>query len=212
MDADLLSPLGRQLLDAHPAAYEALVAPSHTPAQAIERLRNVKPAQLLARPAVDDAAAYAVLAGVWLWHDGLHECHEIVQKSPAELRSAAPQGDAGHHPEHRPDLTETLAFWHAIMHRREGDFSNAKYWYARCRTHPVLATLAEHLRTSGDAPAPDSSIVTGGTWNGDGFVDLVEAVSRRPDEPRREEAVRLQRLEWRMLFDYCVRAACGQVK
>ena len=44
----------------------------------------------------------------------------------------------------------------------------------------------------------------------DAFVDLVEAVHRKPEDARFQAAVALQRLEWRLLFDYCMRRATGQ--
>ena len=32
---------------------------------------------------------------------------------------------------------------HAYLHRKEGDRSNAEYWYRRCRTTPSIFTLDE---------------------------------------------------------------------
>ncbi len=32
---------------------------------------------------------------------------------------------------------------HAYLHRKEGDQSNAGYWYRRCRVSPSTATLEE---------------------------------------------------------------------
>jgi len=50
-------------------------------------------------------AASCALSGKW------REAHEIVQQDE--------QGE--------------LACWiHAVLHRQEGDLSNARYWYARC--------------------------------------------------------------------------------
>src|SRR6476661_1793936 len=52
----------------------------------------------------DREMASCCLAGMWLLHDYLDESHNISQ------RIDTPEG----------------SYWHAIMHRREGDFSNAK--------------------------------------------------------------------------------------
>ena len=53
---------------------------------------------------LSDAVGHA-LAGRW------REAHEIVQQDE--------QGE--------------IACWiHAVLHRQEGDLSNARYWYARC--------------------------------------------------------------------------------
>ncbi len=48
-------------------------------------------------------------AGLWLYVDDLERSHQVSQNL---------QGPVG-------------AYWHGIMHRREGDFSNAKYWFRR---------------------------------------------------------------------------------
>jgi hypothetical protein len=114
-----------------------------------------------------------MLAGLWLWHDCLDESHAISQ------RIASPTG----------------SFWHAIMHRREGDFSNSKYWYARCRTHPALKAIAAR---AGEAVMDPFA-----------FVDLVESVHHKPADPSHAAAVKLQKLEWEVLFAACARAAVG---
>jgi hypothetical protein len=67
----------------------------------------------------DGDMARCSLAGMWLLHDFLDESHTISQ------------GIA----------TTTASYWHGIMHRREGDFSNAKYWFDRVGDHPVFAQL-----------------------------------------------------------------------
>ena len=136
----------------------------------------------------DDASA--MLSGLWLYHDWLEESHTISQ----DLHS------------------ETGSLWHAIMHRREGDFSNSKYWYARCRSHAVLASIGTAAGAILNPLPADKSLLrlVNPTWDPNAFVDLVEAVYEKPNDPRRAAAVSLQQLEWRLLFDHCTRAAAGK--
>jgi hypothetical protein len=151
----------------------------------------VKPEQLLARPVADRQAADALLAGLWLWHDWLDESHTISQSI------ASPTG----------------SFWHAIMHRREGDFSNSKYWYARCRSHPVLRLIAAKAGEVLKGDLIDARRAGGLLREGfdtDAFVDLVESVHANPKDASYPAAVKLQQLEWRELFDACARAAVGE--
>jgi hypothetical protein len=158
--------------------------------EARDLLETIKPAQLLGSGVVKGATdGEAMLAGLWLWHDWLDESHTISQGL------------------HGP----TGSFWHAIMHRREGDFSNAKYWYARCADHPILPSLNAQASAILNPLPADKSILrlTAHGWNPNAFVDFVEALHDHPADPRHRIAVALQRLEWRVLFEHCSRAAAG---
>lgn len=185
---DIVTPLVTDILRlAGPSAYGKLVVTGPTPPAASRALAGVKPQQLLKSPLTNADDAQAALAGLWLWHDALDESHRISQ----DLASP------------------TASFWHAIMHRLEGDFSNAKYWYARCPSHHVIKQMGA---IAGDVVADFVSDrlvahTLNGGWNPDGFVDLVQAVHNKPGDPRHELAVKLQRIEWEGLFDYCVREA-----
>ena len=222
--SDVQSSLAITIGKANPRACEALVVEGGTPALARELLDGVTPDQLLAAPAQSPVAAYAMLAGLWLWHDGLRECHEIVQKSPEDLLGAAlylhskaskmspnvpsvqfMEPDKVRNTQHLRDMAFTVAYWHAIMHRREGDFSNSKYWLARCRSHPSSAAIAQSLPKLIEAHSTDpaTAAVAGGGWNPPAFVDLVEQIHNRPNDPRRETVIAIQRLEWRILFAHC---------
>lgn len=189
--SDLRTPLANKIIDADPSAYARLVVTGPTPALARELLEGVKADQVLSR-AAEPWAGQAVLAGLWLWHDGLVESHRIAQQG-----------------EHLDDAewSRTLNFWHAIMHRREGDFSNSKYWYARSGEHPVLSALANQAgQVVHQMPADKMLLrIVAPGWNAAALVDLVEAVHDRPSDPRHGAAVQLQRLEWRLLMEHCAR-------
>lgn len=120
-------------------------------------------------------AARACVSGLWLLHDFLDESHTISQ--------------ALHTPEG--------SFWHAIMHRREPDAWNSKYWWQRVGNHPVLNQLVEQCPSIGyKYTTPDA------------FVDFCERVR---DTGSGDEilAKKLQWLEWKLLFDWCLELAKG---
>jgi hypothetical protein len=188
---DSLSPLGRKLLKLDPDAYARLV-PGSGDGNAVARdlLESTRPAELVAGSVERPDEASAMLAGLWLYFDWLDESHAISQRLE----------------------TPTGSFWHAIMHRREGDFSNSKYWYARCSSHLALQTLAVQAPGLVHAMPADKTLlrlVTTG-WNPSAFVDLVQGVYGNRDDPHHALAVALQRLEWQVLFDHCTRAAAGR--
>lgn len=183
-----VTPLTLSLLrQAGPNAYGRLVVSGPAPASAHRLIDGITPEQLIAQPIQRTDDARAVLAGLWLWHEALAESHAISQ----EL------------------VSPTGSFWHAIMHRLEGDFSNAKYWYRRCETHPVnkmMGAIASSL--AGDLASDRQvghALSTG--WNPIRFVDLVQSVHNKPADPRYALAVRFQRAEWIGLFNHCVHEA-----
>jgi hypothetical protein len=148
-----------------------------TPDQAARpRLAALTPERLFApQPIRDRKMAEACLAGLWLLHDFLDESHRISQEID----------------------TPAGSYWHAIMHRREPDPGNSKYWFRRVGAHPVLKLLAEQAPALGYRYADAFA-----------FVDFCERVrdSGTPDEKLAKE---VQQLEWRLLFDHCYRAALG---
>jgi hypothetical protein len=132
--------------------------------------------QRITLPSADDpVAARACLAGLWLRFNHLDESHRISQ----ELE--APEGSA----------------WHAVMHRREPDAWNSKYWWRRVGGHPVL----EQLR----ARSPEIGYRY---TSAEEFVDFCERV-RGTGSADEELAEAVQELEWRLLFEHCYRKAAG---
>jgi hypothetical protein len=198
---EAFSALANKIINAVPEAYKLLVVKDGTPARAHELLRDVKPEQLLAVETVSSVPGHAMLAGLWLWHDGLEESHLIVQKSPGDF---SPLGG-----KQLEEWTATFAYWHAIIHRREGDFSNSKYWLARCRAHPVFARIAAELPNIIAKSDPRAGRLAAGGWNPGAMVDLAEQIHDHPDDPLHSMAVAVQRLEWKSLFAYCAQQAAG---
>jgi hypothetical protein len=105
-----------------------------------------------------------VQAGLWLLAGDLDASHNISQSDES------PEG----------------SFWHGIMHRREGDFGNAKYWFRRVGTHPVLQRLA--ATDYGDPMR---------------FVDACERATRRKGADA-DQLAEPQWLEWQSLLVHCV--------
>ena len=111
-------------------------------------------------------------AGLWLYVDQLDRSHRLSQQ----------------------DESPTGSFWHAIMHRREGDFSNSKYWYRRAGHHPAMS----RIDVGGGSAAAGTSI---GSYEPFTFVDRVERCHDK--QAKCEELVSVQRREWAALFEWC---------
>jgi hypothetical protein len=185
---DRLSQPARDLLKLNVSdAYTKLVVTGSGNPEAYSLLQQLTPDNVLSQKPSNLDEAMALLSGLWLWHDCLDESHKLSQQLH----------------------TTSGSMWHAIMHRREGDFSNSKYWYARCENHPCLPTLAAQANDVINPFPADKRVLklTVHGWNSDAFVDLVEEVYDHTNDPRHKLAIALQQLEFRTLFDSAMRAA-----
>lgn len=189
---DPLSTLARDILKSNLSTANSRLVVSGADLSAADlesHLSKLTPQSVLAKTPVNPQSAACVLAGLWEWHDYLDRAHKIVQAIE----------------------TASGSYWHAIIHRREGDFWNSKYWFARCANHPILPILAANASAALNPYPADASILklTHHGWDSDAFVDLVEAVHQNPEDPRYALCVQIQQLEWRLLFDFDLRTASG---
>lgn len=151
------------------------------------------------RSRFDLAFGLAVKAGLHLWNESIHRSHILSQDI----------------------LNSTGSYWHGILHRMEGDYDNAKYWFDRVGVHPVhsrLQSVKTDLISAGDWETVSSHDLRVGlhqlyvqrTWDSRLFVDLVQGTVTSGREARLEKMLTaLQKQEIIMLLEFSYRNACG---
>lgn len=118
------------------------------------------------------AAPPALRAALHLWNDSLERCHALAQDLP----------DA------------TGSYLHGLMHRREPDYGNAKYWFRRVGSHPIFPDVHREALLS-------PRLFRAPAWDPFAMVDLCEQAAR---DPALESALRgLQDREIALLADFC---------
>ena len=141
------------------------------------------------QPIRDQSMAEACLSAVWLYHNYLDQSHTLSQS----ITSA------------------TGSYWHGIMHRREPDAPNAKYWFRRVGHHPVfeeMAPLAAGLAGSAQVEKSAAFLQDETKWDPYAFIDLCDAAMHGRSSLA-ELCRQIQLLEWQLLFDYSYQHAIG---
>ena len=146
----------------------------------------------------DSTMGYALQSGLLLWNDSLDASHTISQNIESK----------------------TGSYWHGIMHRREPDYSNAKYWFGRVGVHPIFPALRERVlqRLQSDSNESDSianyaeTIEKTEGWDAFRFVDWCQDADGDKSTP---EAVKtflqtVQIEEIKLLLNYSYQQALTQ--
>ena len=146
----------------------------------------------------DSTMGDAVQSGLLLWNDALDASHTISQNIESR----------------------TGSYWHGIMHRREPDYSNAKYWFRRVGVHPTFPALWERAltllqsgSTESDSLADYAEAIEGAEeWDAFLFVDWCEAADRDRSTPEAVKAFlqAVQVEEIKLLLNYSYQRALTQ--
>ena len=137
--------------------------------------------------------AEAIKSGLLLWNDALDESHTISQGL----------------------ADQTGSYWHGIMHRREPDYPNSKYWFGRVGSHPIFPALRERsLELFNETANPSDALTEIGeaitaqeNWDSYQFVDWCQAAEGDSDSDVIGFLQQVQAEEIKLLLAYSYRNA-----
>lgn len=141
----------------------------------------------------DETYGGAIKSGLLLWNDALNDSHDISQGL----------------------ANNTGSYWHGIMHRREPDYRNAKYWFGRVGTHPVYPELREYaLALFKETADPTEALSAIGKaiesqehWDVNQFIDWCQAAEDNLSSDVAQFLQRVQLKEIKLLLAYSFRNA-----
>ncbi len=156
---------------------EKLIPSEPLDREMVRRIRGADDAIISGNQPLNNAEMFALVRGGLLYAvDAIDEAHAIFQGAKGDLGS----------------------YWHGMMHRREGDFDNARYWFRRAGVLPVFSEMHRE--------AAEVSALMGRQTNWDPYLFTGECEQARFGETESlKELANLQRAEFEVLFDYCWR-------
>lgn len=145
------------------------------------KIRDARDEEIAGDATIADPKLWKLVRGALLYAvDSLDPAHRIFQDEPSDLGS----------------------YWHGMMHRREADFDNARYWFRRAGRLPFFERLHEAAREHSSVLARQPS------WDPYLFTGECEQARFGATEKLPELAA-VQRAEWETLLNYCWRKAVG---
>ena len=141
------------------------------------KIRDAADATLAGDATITDARAFTLVRAALLYAvDDLDAAHRIFQDEPGDLGS----------------------YWHGMTHRREGDFDNARHWFRRAGRLPIFD------RMHGAAANLSPNMAKQSSWDAYLLTGMCEQ-AKFGDREAIPECVKLQRVEFDGMLDYCWR-------
>jgi len=172
------SPLVNELLAEEDLLLRLRPAEPGSP-DALRRIRAADENEMTGGAVLADATYPRLIrAGLLYAYDAIDESHRIVQ-----------------------DIANNQAsYWHGMLHRREGDFENSRYWFRR--TGPLGVFAEMHARASEVSP------LMGRQENWDPYLLVGQCEQARfGGDVDQKELIALQRIEFEVMFDHLWRDA-----
>jgi hypothetical protein len=150
--------------------------------------KGLQAVSMLENPGLDQESNLLLKAALYLYFDGFEEAHSIAQNH---------EGVGGN--------------WvHALLHRREPDASNSRYWYRRTSIpRPLSGEIGrEVLGLLEQKPVPEleklkKKVAASKLWEPEIFVGLADPyVKEDPASPVYHLLARIQEAEWRGLLKH----------
>ena len=138
-----------------------LLGPQRRPGTASEADLNRKLDEFFAAQKISGRAQPLLRSVALLWHDHLDASHAVSQG--IETRDGS--------------------WLHCIMHRREPDYGNAKYWFRRVGQHDAFPVLAQRVASllQQDGRELTGRLIQNGQWMPFAFIDECERAEQDRD-------------------------------
>lgn len=135
---------------------------------------------------------------------------DMGQSARAGLILAAGGWDEAHRIVQALDIPEAQ-YWHGIVHRREPDSSNAKYWFRQLKHHVIMDQLSKFATQNfGSEVQAVQQLTETGRWDPFKFIDLCMACHKGSQKGLLPVLLGIQLMEFTSLLNYCRHLALGR--